>query len=354
MAKKYFFSKKQIEYIESVVYILAIILVIFCKVYGNIYFSLIPLLVILGIVGKIFFNRSIVTTVFGILVSLCMVYTKGNMSILENILYSFFVGLDIAMGELLGEYLKKSIKIFKKSKEKGKRSYKKDLKIYAISFVIFIVTVLVNSYTNGNVISYEKCKNSLNNYLKDNYNEKNFEVISVSYAVGINPNYVFHVFNEDENYISKFTVYIENTDIVKDEYKETLFTKNNTIKNVELKKYLELNNYLQKYNDIEITLNYIDIENIEIALTKKVNILDEEQKEIFAKQVVEFLEDIKGYKDYEKIEDLLICIASKNNEKDVALSNIFLEGYNKNIVKSDEEPYRYILKSLSIEYIDSK
>ena len=353
MAKKSLFMKKQIEYIEAIVYILSIILVIFCKVYGNIYFSLIPLLVVLGIVGKVLFNRGVITTIFGILASICMVYIRGNMTILENILYSSFIGLDIAMGEWLGEYFKKTIKILKKNRSKIKKVSKKDFQTYTLTFIVLIVTLFVNSYTNGNILSYNKCKNSLSNYLKENYNEKKeFKIINASYAVGINPNYVFHVYNEEENHISKFTVYLKDKEMVVDEYKESQFTKNNIIKYVEFKNFLNENNYTEKYNDIDISLNYIDSQNIEISLTKTVNILDDKQKEIFAIQIVDFLDDIKDYEDYNRIEDLFICIKNENNEKDVALSNIFLDGYNKNIVNANAEPYKYILKALSIEYID--
>ena len=107
-------TKKQKAYIEGIVYIIAIIVVIFAKVYGSIYFSLLPLLVILGIVGKVFFDRGVVTTIFGIITSLCVVYTKGSFTLPENIIYSLVIGLDIAMGELLGDYLKKSYAIYKK------------------------------------------------------------------------------------------------------------------------------------------------------------------------------------------------------------------------------------------------
>ena len=355
MSKKSFFSKKQREYIEAIVYILAIIIVIFCKVYGTIYFSLIPLLVILGIVGKVLFNRGVVTTVFGILVSVCMVYTKGDMEILENIIYSSLVGLDIAMDELLEEYLKKAYLLLKKKKSKTKKIRKKDLKIYTSLIIICIVTFIVNGYTNGNILSYEKCKASLLKYINENYMSKDdFRIVNVTYAVGLNPNYSFNVYNSQEDHISKFVVYLKNTNIVEDEYKDTILAKNNSIKNKELKEYLDNNSFSKKYGDIDISLKILDKENIEIELNKSVEILNDIEKEVFAKQVVEFLEDIKGYKDYAILQDLLISISNKNDEKDIVISNIYIEGYNKNIVNSNEEPFKYILKSLSIEYIDSK
>ena len=33
---------------------------------------------------------------------------------------------------------------------------------------------------------------------------------------------------------------------------------------------------------------------------------------------------------------------------------MYIKGYEKNLKEAKEEPYIYILKSLSIEYIDSK
>ena len=348
-------TKKQKAYIEGIVYIIAIIVVIFAKVYGSIYFSLLPLLVILGIVGKVFFDRGVVTTIFGIIISLCVVYTKGSFTLPENIIYSLVIGLDIAMGELLGDYLKKSYAIYRKRKDNEKKLTKKQRKTYILAFVIFILTAFVNTYTNGSIYSYNKAYKSLKNYLNENYeSDTNFRILNCKYSFGIMNGYNFNVLDNEEGYITKYSVYLKDLTFVKDEYKEIISTNNNIKKSKELKEFLDKRNLNEKYKDIKLNLNCIDSGKIEISLEKKVDRLDEEKKKEFSKEIVDFLEDIKEFKEYSKIEDVLLNISEKNNEKNSAISNIYLDGYNKNIKEEKEEPYIYILKSLSIEYIDAK
>ena len=355
MAKKSILSKKQIQYIEAIVYIIAIIIVIFCKVYGTIYFSFIPLLVILGIVGKCLFKREIITTVFGIIVSICMVYTKGQMDILENVLYSFLIGLDIALGELLGTYLIKTHKKLIKEKTKKSKFGKEAIKIYVITFVILIVTLSISIYTNGNVFDYIKCKKSVENYINESYdNQDGFKIVDTIYTIGINRSYTFKVLNVKDDSISNFTVYLKNKNIVKDEYKEKVLANNiNKAKNT-LITYLQSNNYTEKYKDLAINIEYLEKENIKIIIDKKVENVDKNEQEIFAKQIVSFLEDIKLCELYDKVDELQISISNINQTNDILISNIYIDGYEKNILTKNEEPYIYILKALSIEYIDSK
>lgn len=355
MKIKSIFTKKQLEYIEAVIYILAVIIVIFCKVYGSIYFNFIPLLVILGVVGSLIFKRGVVTTVFGLVVSICIVYTKGNMDLLKNILYSSLIALDIAMGELLGEYLHKSYKKIKESKKRKNKFTKKTVKVYLITLGIFVLTILVNNYTNGNVIEYNICKKTLYDYLEKNYGEKeNFELISSPYSVGIDSYYNFIVLDKENDDIKILKIYLKDKHKVEDEYKQVNIEKNNSNEKENIIKYLTDNNYLEKYNDLQIDVEYEKKDYIRIKINKEVEVINDENQEIFAKQIVEFLNDIKKYENYNNIKELLLSITNKNNENDIVISNIFIDGYENNLESNKEIPYLYILKSLSIEFIDSR
>lgn len=348
-------SKKQKAYIEGIIYIIAIIVVIFVKVYGSIYFSLIPLLVLLGIVGRVIFDRGVTTTIFGIITSLCIVYTKGSFSISENLLYSFIIGLDIAMGELLGDYLKKTYLIIKKRRENKKKLTKKQRKTYLVTATVFVITAFVNVYTNGSIYSYQKAYNSLQRYLSETYrNKENFEVISTKYSFGRYKGYNFNVLNKKEGIITKFTVYLKDLHFVNDEYKDIITTKNNTKNQKELLEFLVANSLNEKYSNLKISLECLESEKLEIILEKEVETLNEDQKEIFSKEVVSFLNDLTKFNGYEKVEDILLSIKEKDNEKNIAISNVYLEGYTKNLEENKEEPYVYIMKALSIEYIDGK
>ena len=57
MTKKKIFSKNIIKYIEAIIYILAIIVGIFACNSGPIYIKMLPILFILGFVGRIIFDR---------------------------------------------------------------------------------------------------------------------------------------------------------------------------------------------------------------------------------------------------------------------------------------------------------
>lgn len=348
-------TKKQKAYIEGVTYIIAIIVVILAKVYGSIYFSLIPLLVLLGIIGRIIFDRGVTTTIFGIMASLCIVYTKGNFSMSENLLYSFVIGLDIAMGELLGDYLKKSYKILKKNKGNRKKITKKQRKTYIITCIVFVLTAFVNVYTNGSIYSYNKAHKSLQRYLTETYKDnKNFKVISTKYSFGKNRAYNFNVLNNEEGYITKFTVYLRDLNFVNDEYKDIISTNNKIKKQIQLTQFLLENNLNKKYEELSISVTPLEKEKLEIAIEKEVETLNVSEKENFSKEVVKFLEDLTKFEEYENVEDILLSIKEKNNEKNVAISNVYLEGYTKNLEEEKEEPYEYIMKALSIEYIDGK
>ena len=195
----------------------------------------------------------------------------------------------------------------------------------------------------------------MKNYLNENYeSDSNFKILNCKYSFGIMNGYNFNVLDNEEGYITKYSVYLKDLSFVKDEYKEIITTNNNIKKSKELKEFLDKRNLNEKYKDVKIRLNCIDSGKIEISLDKKVDRLDEETKKEFSKEIVNFLEDIKEFKEYSKIEDVLLNITEKNNDKNSAISNIYLDGYNKNIKEEKEEPYIYILKSLSIEYIDAK
>ena len=103
-----FLTKNTILYIEAIVYILAIIVgVIACDV-GPIYIRMLPILFILGFVGRIIFDRPVITTVFGIITALCITKLTNNSNFFDNLFVSLCNGINIALGELFGEFFLKS------------------------------------------------------------------------------------------------------------------------------------------------------------------------------------------------------------------------------------------------------
>ena len=163
MTKKKIFSKNIIKYIEAIIYILAIIVGIFACNSGPIYIKMLPILFILGFVGRIIFDRPVMTTIFGIVTAICIIRVTNNISTKENIFFSLCDGLNIAMGELCGEYFLRSKKFYAKKK---KLKNKGVLSTYLMTFVIFIFAILLHIFTNGNYVSYFKARSSLYDYFK--------------------------------------------------------------------------------------------------------------------------------------------------------------------------------------------
>ena len=107
--KKKILNNKTINYIEAIVYICAIIICIFVCNSGPIYIKMLPILFLLGFVGRIIFDRPVVTTIFGIVTSLCIVKLLSNTDFWNNFFLSLCTGLNISLGELFGQYYIKSI-----------------------------------------------------------------------------------------------------------------------------------------------------------------------------------------------------------------------------------------------------
>ena len=360
--KRIEYTQKQLEYTEAIIYIFAVITAICAYTYGNIYFSFVPLLVILGVVGSALFKRSIVTTVFGVIVSLCLIYTKGELSLSENIRLSLVYGLNIALGESLGYFLKEVYNVLK-FKEKEVKKLKKNkvintrLKLYLVTFAIFILTVFVFLFTNGNMYSYNLAKDKLYEYIKSRDNIKNeditqnYIVVDSWYDFGLDSSYNFDLLNKENDLITNFVVYNDKDKIVLDRYNDYKSEKNNNELKEKLLDYLSNNNLKNKYKDLILNVENLDNNKIKILIKKQVKQLSNSEKESFAKEISKFLNDISMYAYANNLEQVEITLKSIKNNNDEVISSIMYERYlsEKN---STHNSYKYILDSLVVEYME--
>lgn len=342
---KSIFKTDAFLYIQAIVYILILILVVFFSITSNIYVKILPFLFILGAFGNIIFGRTITTTIFSYIVSICIYHLEG-VDLLPNFVYSLIIALQVCLGELLGEYIKKIYSIIKKEKVKSIKKANKDI---LMLFVIFIFCIIVSYYANGDFVTLQKSKNAINNYLKNNnIDVNNIKIYNITYSFANSRKYTFYIKDKTLNENFKYSVYVQDKYMVVNEYNEYEDAKNNKKLKQEIQKYMMDNNIMEKYQDIDIEV-ITQNDEITLELTKYVNSIENEI-ETFAKEVESYLNDIKEFEGYNKIQNFQIVLKNINDNNDIVSSCINKKSYEENI--SIDSGYVYILKSLNVEFID--
>ncbi len=338
MAKKKIFNKNVIKYVEAIFYVLAIIIGTFACYAGPIYIKMLPILFVLGFVGRIIFDRPIATTIFGIIAAICIIRVTSNIEIRNNILFSLCDGLNIAFGELCGEYFIKSKKIFKKNKVKNKRK----IPVYCITIFLFILSMLVHIYLNGNYISYFNAKKALVNYLEEEYKDEKFKEVKCIYNFYKNRRYTFVMKNETSNISSNFITIKIKEWAVFDEYKIKFQSQNNTKLNKELKDFFKNENF-----NLEYKIAYLDNGNLKIFLSRNVDNIDEGNINTFVDDVTKYIKMLEKFRKYSHISNIEISLINKKDNSKNLISNILPEDIEK-----IEDLDSYIKKSFEIEYIE--
>lgn len=341
--------KRVLEFTEAFIYIICIIVVIFANFYAPIYVQMIPLLFILGIVGKIVYDRPITTTVFGMLVAICAVYTTGVKNILQILLISGCMAIYIALGEVCGVVLKKSYLFFKK---KSKRLTKKAIFFYFVLVITFSVSLVVYNYTNSNFFELNKVKQRLYSYFSENYTNKNFEIVDINYNYLGEKSFSFKVKEKSNERVYEFIVSKdEKFDIVDGYIKHEKANKEKNA-NEKLIRFFRENTLNEKYKDIEVGIKLNEVDNFELEIIKEEeNITDENTLE-FAKKVAFVLNDIKEFEYFKEFEQIIISLRSKENSNKNLTSYLYIERYLNNNFLDITKDYEYIKKALDVEYID--
>lgn len=240
------FLKDNMMIIESIIYIMLLVLVIYLNINGAIIFKFLPSLFVLGIVGNYIFDKPIITSCFSFVTSLTFVEFLTANSLTDNIIYSIYVMALVGFGEAVGYF----IKHLKKNTNKNNKL--KNGKTVVDILIISLVSIMLNDYIQGSVYNYLDSKKILNEYLETSYSFSDIKIYDGKYI-----NY-----EDDDGLISKyfrFKVEIENdvfyyfvdsqSDKVIDEYLNAFASK----------KVSDLNNVLNEMienKEIEIDENY--------------------------------------------------------------------------------------------------
>lgn len=340
---KKLFDNKNLHCIESLIYILAIVIVVIANVFGPIWIRMLPLLFILGIIGKISFNRPVVTTVFGSIVSICIIYLSGVTNLLENIIASGIFTLYIALGEFCGSKIHEIYSVY--IKERGKKDKNYILNV-SLVVVICIITTLFHNYTDSNIFTYNSCKEKLEQYLSSTYPNDKFNIVNARYTFESEDSFKFSVRNihTESNY--NFVVYVDNELDIYDGISQRKKSKEENI-------ILEKVNILltDKYKEIKRKINK-KVDGYEINLIKEVETIKDNDVLNYSCEVCDIIETIIKDESLNKIETINITLIDKKDKTKNRISTIYVDSYKKNMEEGIQKGYTYIMKSLNIEYID--
>lgn len=347
MSKKEMVEDKTRYFVEAIVYILCIVVVVFANCFGPTYIKMIPLLFLLGIVGKIIFDRPLITTIFGFCIAICMLKISGISELLLIVILSLFMAIYIALGEICGKYLKDS---FKYLKSKKKKKTKEAIISYVLVVVTCLLALLLNNIANSNLFTYFANEEKLNKYIVSNYGEDKFEYVSSNYNMFKDRSFSFIMKNNEDGNNYNFTVYLNKELDIQDGYKEYLNAKGEIELEEDFIKFLESKEF--KIDNIEISINSAFNDEFELEISKQIENIDDNEIINYSKEVVKYIEKLEEYPKNNNITQLSLKLKSTKDSKQNLESNVYLEGYRKNKELNVEEDYKYIQRALKIEYID--
>lgn len=343
---------KTIELVETIVYILAIIIAIFANLYGNIYIQMIPILFILGIVGKIVFNRPVTTTVFGMIVAVCAVYITGIRSIPKNLIISSWMAAYIALGELCAFAFSKSWYYIKKKKSSSKEACGS----YLLLIITLIVSIGVYNYTNSNIFDLQKARKRLDNYLVQNYSDSMFRVSNVRYNFLGEKSFEFYMENIKDGKIYNFLVSKDEKYDIDDGYNKLRNINKEKNINENLIKYFTDNKLNEKYEGIKVSIELNEVDNFEFKILKEVSKDGEDINDDdilkYSKEIAMLINDLKNFEYLKNFQQIIISIKNNENTSQNITSYLNIEKFFKDNSFTMEHDYEYIKNALNVEYIN--
>ena len=327
------------KYLEAIIYCGVIIFSVIFHIFGTFQMRTIPILFILGFVCEFLFNRKYMTTVFAIIGSIVLVQIKAPNEFAINLIAVLEIGISVAFGEVCGKFV---MKIGEKSKQNERKNNVKEILLALFMIGIFACYHIL---VNGNYFDYLKCKEKLNIHLQSNYEPNDrFEITYVDYKYHKKAQYIFSIEDKLEDKFFKLTVYPEET-MIEDKYKNELLTE----------KKNELNEVLSQLINEEntsISGDLTDEEILNIKLYREVDIVNDEIKEEYAKDIVKYIRQLQQIKEFNNINQIDIILDSKDNIKDSVAISMDIFEYIEIEKTKPEEAFKYIIEALKMEYFD--
>ena len=313
---------------------------------------MIPILFILGIVGKIVFNRPVTTTVFGMIVAVCAVYITGIRSIPKNLIISSWMAAYIALGELCAFAFSKSWYYIKKKKSSSKEACGS----YLLLIITLIVSIGVYNYTNSNIFDLQKARKRLDNYLVQNYSDSMFRVSNVRYNFLGEKSFEFYMENIKDGKIYNFLVSKDEKYDIDDGYNKLRNINKEKNINENLIKYFTDNKLNEKYEGIKVSIELNEVDNFEFKVLKEVSKDGEDINDDdilkFSKEIAMLIKDLKNFEYLKNFQQIIISIKNNENTSQNITSYLNIEKFFKDNSFTMEHDYEYIKNALNVEYIN--
>ena len=174
-------SERRKIYIESIAYIVSILLASYLVVCDNIFIRMIPMLYILGIIGRKVFNKPIITSILGfctILIFGVMINSRFDMQVVLLAVYSLMM---ILAGETTGFIISALYQNFKLTK--FIKHYTKIIYVVSLFFLI-VIPIFLNNLVNSNIVAYAMDKSKVEAYIVEHYSNT-YDIKGVSYTPAI-------------------------------------------------------------------------------------------------------------------------------------------------------------------------
>lgn len=333
------------KYIEAIIYSIVLILLVLLMLTGNLYIEMIPIGIIIGVLGQITLGKRAMTSFFTCILSILILQMRNPKILNVNIVSVIKITILVLIGELLGWSAKRLYRLYKNRKRVTKKIKRERVVCATISVITFVTGIILSGFFNGNYPDYFKARNSLKKYLLEEYKSSSrFNIVSSKYECSLNSRYIFNVEDTKEGNSGKFSVYINDIKNIQDEY--LIQSKKSKIKTI--------NENIKHLNTDNITLiaTIDNINLVNITISKSVDNIEKNVIESYAKEIVDYINQIKIIDQNNEIDKIKIILESKNNKMESISSYIFLEGYNSMLEEGNIEAYEYILKALNIEYFD--
>jgi len=322
-------------YTEGLIYSIFVVLAAYFTIYGGLFVKMVPMLFVLGIIGRCIFDKPKTTLVLGTLAIFLTGFVtefKIDFDLILSAIYSaFLITLGLEVGKIIHTlYYSYKLRVF--------IGYNKKVVLIAYLIFLIILAIFLNSVINSNPIQYMIAKGKTDKYIEKTYGEDNYKVKSVKYNIKNRGGYTFNVIigGEEVILVHKTLNNIEDSNL---EQRKEEYTK---VINKKIDVWIEGNN-IDKEVAVDATYSYSKVSlepdmleiNIKVNSDEKIE-TDGEENILYA---LDCINKLNTFAEYEKITGIKLNINGKS-------MNITREKILEGVTKE------YIQKGLEVEYLD--